>query len=197
MNKIYVHLLDIIMSISFTSNLSRNIYIAIKDTGGSNEIYKIHKANDLHKIAYYEFMRFIDTQKKNWPLVDAGWQLPEITSLKCTKNTRNGQEYTFTMLTYDNDDNNSYQKIVDLNYDIFVCLKPDEPPRRGYGGHVMSPYRDDLEKWVNAQNDLEERGRAGGGSKNKLVKKNMTKKKLAIKNKTNIKKKSTTTKKIK
>ena len=140
------------MSIYFTSNLSRNIYIAIKDTGGSNEIYKIHKANDLHKIAYYEFMRFIDTQKKNWPLVDAGWQLPEITSLKCTKNTQNGQEYTFTMLTYDNDDNNSYQKIVDLNYDIFVCLKPDEPPRRGYGGHVMSPYLVDLEEWTEDYN---------------------------------------------
>ena len=60
------------MSIYFTSNLSRNIYIAIKDTGGSNEIYKIHKANDLHKIAYYEFMRFIDTQKKIGLLLTLG-----------------------------------------------------------------------------------------------------------------------------
>lgn len=159
------------MSINFIPNSSRNIYMAIKDTGWSNEIYKIHQVNDLHKRAYYEFMRIINTQKINWDLVDAGRRLPKITSLKFTKDTQNDQEYTFTMLTYDNDDNNSYQKIVDLNYDIFVCLKPDEPPRRGYGGHVMSPYRDDLELWVNAQNDLEKKGVAGGSSKKKLIKK--------------------------
>ena len=86
------------MSINFIPNSSRNIYMAIKDTGWSNEIYKIHQVNDLHKRAYYEFMRIINTQKINWDLVDAGRRLPKITSLKSISIHPNHANYISTYL---------------------------------------------------------------------------------------------------